>query len=128
MFAPKLTFPAPEPPEEETLVRVLVAQDEALQPKEKQLIFEQLAPKEVELMDFALEDIHRMKVFMQKSKKYWDDIFLAKDNAASTGLTEEDIHQDVSSVEVPAHFSNDLLYVPSSLSANMIKSVYQLQK
>ena len=49
-----------------------------------------------------------MKVFMQKSKKYWDDIFLAKDNAASTGLTEEDIHQDVSNVEVPAHFSHDL--------------------
>ena len=128
VFAPKLTFPTPEPTEEETSVRVLVAQDESLQPKEKQLIFEQLAPKEVETMVFALEDIHRMKVFMQKSKKYWDDVFLAKDNAASTDPKEEDIHKDVSRLRYRHTSLMILHYVPSSLSANMIKSVSQLQK
>jgi hypothetical protein len=88
-------------------VRVLVANDSSLQPSEKQLIFEQLAPKDVELMDHALEDEHRMKVFALNSKKCWDDIFLAKDNAACED-TEDDIHQDVSGVEIPTHFRHDL--------------------
>ena len=80
---------------------MLVANDSSLQPSEKQLIFEQLAPKDVELMDHALEDEHRMKIFALKRKKCWDDIFLARDNAASEDFTEEDIHQDVSGVEIP---------------------------
>ena len=108
VFSPNLTLPSPKPSEEEQEVRVLVANDSSLRPSEKQLIFEQLAPKDVELMDHALEDEHRMKVFALKSKKCWDDIFLAKDNAAFEEFTEEDIHQDVSGVEIPTHFRHDL--------------------
>lgn len=108
VFSPNLNLPPPQQSEEEKEVRVLIANDSSLQPSEKQLIFEELAPKDVELMDQALEDDHRMKVFALKSKKFWDDIFLAKDNAASEDFTEEDIHQDVSEVEVPPHFTHDL--------------------